>query len=176
MITYLGALTIGDVIPLAAQAGANGVLGINLAIPDIQARLAALASFAPTPSDFGVDVAIAQGIVASLEAAIAVGVSPPSISAQLAIVAGLVADLRAALDAINVHLSIVTDFLALLETGGVFAYRFNGAANALGGEFATELSAGFPGGGATDTTDALLFATTTPDTWTAMSAVFRIAP
>jgi hypothetical protein len=176
VITYLGSLTLGALIPKGAEAGAAAVAAIELALPDLQARLAALASFAPSPGNFAADIALAQGIVTSIEAAIAVGISPPSLDAQIAIVAALVAELEAALAAINAQLSIVTDFLALLDTGGVFAYAFSGNANALGGEFATELASGFPGGGATDPTNALLFATTTPATWSAMSTVFKVTP
>ena len=175
-VAYLGSLTLADALPGAAAAGAAGVAGIGLALPDLSARLSALASFAPIPSNFAADIALAQSIVVSIEAAITAGISPPSLDAQVAIVAGLVADLEAALSSINAQLSLVTDFLAILGTGGIFGYTYAGPANGLGGDFTTELASGFPGGGATDATNAILLATTTPATWTAMSAVFKVTP
>jgi len=175
-LTYLGSLSIGSLIPLGAAAGAAAVAAVQLSIPELKARLEALASFAPTPGSFAADISVAQSIIASIEAAIAVGLEAPSLDAQIAIVAALVAELRAALATIDAQLSVVTGFLALLETGGVFAYAYSGDADALGGALTTELASGFPGGGPTDPTNAIIYATTTPDTWTSMSAVFKVVP
>ena len=176
MITYLGSLSIGAAVPGAAALAAAGQAGINLALPDIQARLAALVQFTPQPVDFQAQLILAQQIVASIEAAIALGLAPPSIDAQLAIVAALVAELEAAIANVHAQLTIIVDIAALLGTAGVHAYAYSGRADDLGGEFAAELVGGFPGGGPTDSTNALLLATTSGATWTAMQGVFKTTP
>jgi hypothetical protein len=177
-LDYVGSLSIGGAIPGAATAAAAGAAGINLALPDIQARLAALVAFTPQQgSSFAAQLALAQQIVAGVQAAIALGLSPPSLSAQIAIVAGLVAALEQAVLAVHAQLDIVLDFQALLAAAGIHVYAFAGQADELGPALTGELAAGFPGGtGGNQATNALVLATTVPATWAAMSAVFKVTP
>lgn len=175
-VTSLGNITIGAAVPGALAASVAGQAGINLALPDIQARLTALASFAPSLGDFSADIALAGQIIASINAAITAGITPPSLSAQVSLVAALIADLEAAVLSINAQLSIVLDFAALLGTAGVHAYHYTGRADQLGAGMTSELSSGFPGGAAGDSTNALILGTTSGTTWTAMSDVFKVAP
>lgn len=175
-LDYLGSLTLATAV-VGAEVGATaGAAGINGALPDIAARLAALSSFAPVAGDFAADLALANSIVASLTAAISGGMTPPSIAAQIAIIEALIASLTATVAAVNANLTIVTDLLALLSTGGVFAYAYAGPANGLGAALTSELAGGFPGGAPTDATNALILATTAPATWTAMQALFKTTP
>ena len=172
-LTYLGSLTLAAALPGAAAGFAAGIDGISLALPDIQARLDALLAFSPQPISFTANVALAQQIVASLQLVISLGISPPDISAQIAIIASLVASLYATISLINARLSIVIDLSALLDAAGVFAYSYAGAADGLGPALTAELSAGFPGGtGGAQAANAIVLATTTPATWTAMQGVF----
>ncbi len=173
-VTYLGSLTTGAAIPGAAALAAAGTAGINLALPDIQARLSALLAFTPTPISLTANLAIAQQVVTSVTASLALGVTPPDISAQLAIVAALVAELTAAVASVNAQLEIIAGFD--MSASGVYAYSYAGQANQLGSEFSTELSGGFPGGTPTDATNAVLLATTAPGAWTALQTFLKTTP
>lgn len=175
-LAYLGSLTLSAAVPAGEACAVAGAAGINAALPDIAARLAALAAFSPSPPSFSADLALAGQIITSINAAIALGLTPPSLSAQLAIVAALVADLQAAVLAINAQLAIVVGFSSLLATGGVFGYAYTGAANGLGAALTTQLATGFPGGAPGDSSHALVLATTSGGTWTAMQSVFKTTP
>jgi len=175
-LVYLGSLSLAAAVPGAAAGVSAGIGGINGALPDIEARLAALSGFAPTPGNFAADLAVANSIVASITAGITAGLSPPSIGAQIAIIAALVAALEATVLAVSAQLDVVLDLQALLATAGVFSYAYAGQANALGSALSTELASGFPGGAGTDSTNALVLATTTPATWSAMSSLFKVTP
>lgn len=176
-VDYLGSLTLEAAIPGAAAAALAGEAGIGLALPDIQARLEALASFAPTPVDFSASIALAQSIIANIQAAAALGITPPSLDAQIAIVAGIVADLQAAVVSINAQLTIVVDFLNLLTAAGVHGYVYSGTVGNLGGELSVELAGGVPGGaGAGEACNALVLVTTSSGTWATMGQVFKTTP
>lgn len=136
------------------------------AYADLQARVTALLAFNPAPINFGAQLAIAVQMQESLQLAITLGLPVPSISAQIAIMAALVASLET-------QLAIILGLQNALTVAGVFAYAYEGRADALGPEFATELSSGFPGGGPADFTNALVLATVTPACWAAMQTVFK---
>lgn len=174
-LAYLGNVSLSVACPGVAAGFAAGIAGINLALPDIQARLDALAAFSPQVEiSFAANIAVAQSIAASLQAAITAGLSPPSLSAQIAIVAALVAALELAVGQINAQLTVLIDLSALLSAAGVFLYSYSGRADGLGPALASELAGGFPGGSASDDTNALVLATTTAATWTAMSGLFKV--
>jgi hypothetical protein len=175
-VTYCGELTISQATPGAATGVAAGVTGINAALPDIAARLAALQAFAPAPVSFTAQLALAQATLTGIQAGIAAGLTPPDISAQIAAVAALIAELLAAVTSINAQLTVLTDLQSLMAAAGVHVYAFAGQVNAAGGEIATELSGGLPGGGPTDAASALLLITTTGATWTAMQSFFKTSP
>jgi hypothetical protein len=175
-LAYLGGLTIGAALPGGASAAAAGELGINGALPDIQARITALAAFSPSLGNFTADLATAGQIIASINAALTGGITPPSLAAQLAAVAALVAELQAAALDVNAQLQIVLGFRALLATAGMHGYVYQGATNALGGALTDELATGFPGGGATAPAKVIVLGTTSDATWAAMSQVFKVAP
>jgi hypothetical protein len=175
-VTHLGSLTVGQAAPGGLALAAAGTAGIGLALPDLQARLTALASFAPSPPSITTDIALAQQIIASLQLALTVGIQPPSMDVQIAMVAALIATLSATIVSIDAQLSIIANLTNVLNTAGVHAYTFNGLANQLGPQMATELSGGFPGGSATDATNAVVLATTVAPAWAAMSAFFKTTP
>jgi hypothetical protein len=173
-LAFLGSLTLSVAVPGAASVASAGAAGINGALPDIESRLASLGDFTPAPISFAADLALAQSVVAGVTLAIATpGLTPPDISAQLAIIAALVASLEAQIGAVNAELGIVTDFLAVLATGGVFGYAYAGRADGIGSAISAELAGGFPGGTGADAANALVLATTTPATWGAMQTLFK---
>ena len=173
--SYVGSMSIGVAVPAGLSACVAGTAGINLALPDIEARLAALASFSPSLGSFAVDLELANQMIASINAAISVGITPPSISVQLALIAGLIADLSAQIVSINAQLSIIVDISGLLATAGLHVYSYRGAVGSFGGTFTTELSSGFPGGTILEDCNALVLATSSSVAWTAMQSVFKTA-
>lgn len=175
-LVYVGELSIGGAVPGAADAAIAGVAGINLALPDIQQRLAALLAWSPTPVSFTAQLALAQAMVSSVTASIALGLPVPSILAQIAIIGALIAELEAAIAAVAVQLGLITAFQVHLGAAGLHVYAYSGPANGLGGAVTVALAGGLPGGGPTDATNALVLATTIPATWTAMQAVFQTTP
>lgn len=175
-VDYLGSLSIGDAVPAGLAASVAGVAGINLALPDIQARIDSLLAFSPGAVDFAAQLALANQIVLGIQAAISGGLTPPSIAVQIAQIAALIAELLATVTAINVQLGIVVDFQALLGAAGVHGYAFDGDTDQLGPELTTELAGGVPGGGPTDHANAVVLVTTVPATWAAMAQVFKVTP
>lgn len=173
-VTYLGNLTLGETIPAALSLSVAGQAGINLALPDIQARLSALLAFNPQPVSFEAQLALAQSILASVEATIALGLPVPDISAQIAIVLAQIAALETAIAAINTQLEIILSFQTALSTAGIHAYSFTGQTSDMGAEIAAETSGGLPGGGPSDPTTALLLAATEPTAVTSMQTILLL--
>ena len=162
--TFIGELTIGDFVP--------GVFDALLAAEaDLEARIAALANFAVTVDlDLSGQLALALQIVASIEAAIALGLTAPSISAQIAAQVALTT-------ALQLQLELILELFDLFEAAGVWGYHYTGRADTLGSDMTTELSAGLPGGGGpSETVNALILITNVSATWTAMQQIFKTAP
>jgi hypothetical protein len=169
-ILSLGALSVGGAVPGASVAVSAGIAGINGALPDIAARLTALAAFAPSPVSFTAQIALASASLVSVNAAITAGLPVPDIAVQLATVAAVVADLAAAVAAVNAQLSVLAALQAPLAVGGVAAYAYDGAIGSLGSELGAAV-----GGGGTHS-NALALVTTDPTAWAAMSAVLKVTP
>lgn len=170
MITDLGSFTIGVAVPAAATANAGLLVVGNIAAPNVSAQIAALATFTPSVTiPFPDLLALAQSIIANIQAAIAA--IPPipviSLSAQVALAASITATLNAQLAAISAQLSLQATIAALLATGGVRILVFDGANDVFGSELATALGAG------TTHTNAIVLLTTSGATWTAMQASFK---
>ncbi len=169
-VTSVGSLSLAVALPGANAAAIAGAAGINAALPDIASRIAALAAFAPQPISFLANIVVAQGIITSLQAAIAGGISPPSISAQIALVAAQLAALELTAVGINASLTIVTDFISALAAAGIDVYAFDGARNVLGSELAAAV------GGSAVHANAIVLVTTNGATWSAMQSVFKTTP
>lgn len=174
--TYVGSLSIGEAVPGLNALGIAGSLGINLALPDIQARLAALLNFQVTPPSLSAQLALATQLVASLQAAIAIGITPPSIDAQLAIVAALIVDLQNAILSIQAQFNIILDIRGLLNAAGVHAYVYQGPVADMGSELTAELIHGPPGGGPSDSAQAIVLMTSLGPTWTALAQLLKVVP
>jgi hypothetical protein len=160
VLTPLGSVSIADMIPAP-------VIAINLALPDLQARLDAMLAFTPPAIDFAANLSLLAEIKASIEGAIALGITPPSIAAQLAIMAGLIRDL-------TLQLNAILAITGLFANAGIYAYAYDGAVNGLGPALTAELGAGLPGGLPSDHCNALVMVTSVAATWTGMSVVFKV--
>jgi hypothetical protein len=169
----LGSLSLAVAVPGAASANASLAISNGVAAPNVSAQISAVASFSPSVTpDFAAQLAMAEAIVANIEAAIAA--LPPipilSLSAQVDLALAVKADLLATLAIINAQVTIQAQIAALLAVAGVVAYAWDGANNALGPALTTEL-----GGGATHS-NALILYTTSGTTWTGMQSFFKTTP
>jgi len=162
-LTYIGNLTLAAAVPAPLAA-------LNLAIPDLQARISALVSFSPGAINLQTNLALAEQMVKDISLQISLGVVPPSIDEQITIVTNLLAELEALLAQIE---SIVNLFAA----AGVQAYAYDGTVGGFGAKVTSALSGGFPGGGGAGAhCNALVLATEIGATWTAMSGIFKVTP
>lgn len=162
-ITALGSITIGDSVP--------GTLDALLAASaDLNQRIAAYADFrvAVVPPSLAADIALCESLLVGLQLNFTLGIQPPSIALQFELMATALALLQA-------QLQIIKDLFGLFGTAGLHLYRYAGAVNAFGGELATELASGLPGGAGGDAANALVLITTIPATWAVMAQVFKVA-
>ena len=162
--TYLGGLTIGDLLP------GVGVPMLAL-MADLQARLTALLEFKPTLSiSFDDMLTINASIAASIEAALAIGLQPPTLSLQIQVVA----DLSLAL---QLQLELLLEFMKLLLVPSVHTWHYTGRADTLGSDMSTTLAGGLPGGaGPAENINALIIATGAADAWNALAQIFKTTP
>lgn len=161
-VTRIGSLSISGAAP-------SILANLALAVPNLEQQIGALGAFNPGAINFAADIQLAEGMLGSLKAGLAAGITPPSIELQIGLIAGLLAALKA-------QLALIAEFKDLLATAGVHAYAYSGPTNQFGPELTTELASGFPGGAPATPANALVLATTSGVTWSAMSQVFRVAP
>ena len=174
---YVGSLSVGVAMPGLTAGLMAGVAGINLALPDIQARLAALLAFSPQPASFAVSLELAQLTLTGITAAISLGLPVPDISAQIALILALIAALEAAISTINTQLSTIVALQGFLASAGLHAWHYSGAASGLGAAMTTALVAGVPSGsGAAANVDGLILVTEIAGTWASVSATMKVTP
>jgi len=169
-LVALGSMSIAVAVPAAAEANAALDVAIGIAAPNVTAQITAAASFTPSVSLSFLDmIAMAEQIIANIEAAIAA--IPPipvlDLDAQVNLALSVKADLEAMLLVVNAQLTIQLAIASLLATGGVVAYAWDGANDALGPALTTAL------GGATTHSNAIILYTTSGATWTAMQSFFK---
>jgi hypothetical protein len=172
-LVALGSLSLAVAVPGAAEANAALDVAIGIAAPNVTAQITAAADFSPSASLSLLDLlAMAESIVANIEAAIAA--IPPipvlDLSAQVTLAASIKVDLEAMLAVVDAQLTIQLAIGALLATGGVVAYAWDGPNDVLGPALTTEL------GGATTQSYAVILYTTSGVTWTAMQGLFKTTP
>jgi hypothetical protein len=162
MITYLGDMTVGALIPYtitvqAAVGGATAFLAQALA----SARLAA---------EFKIpDASKILKVKANAAAVLDMSVNIPKITAnittsanvKIALIAGLIAQLKALISGPT-------------ATAGVSAFVYNGPLSLMGSEIQTATGAGLPNGTVPySTANALVIVTTSSLTWSAISFFLR---
>jgi hypothetical protein len=162
---YIGELSLAAAVPgpmplllaaqaqLQAQVTATVAMQANVQIPNTLDQL----------------IAMAKQILANLEGMLLSGLEPPSINLQLAIIASTLA-------ALELQLAPFLAFGAVMATGGVFAYVYDGTTAGAGAEFTTALSGGFPGHSGADHCNMVVLGCVASATWTAMQTVFKTSP
>lgn len=168
MITDLGSLTLGVVVPGAASAAVAIDVACGIAAPNVSAQLEALASFTPSAGlSLAAQLSIAQSIVTNIQASIALGIEPPSLADQVAAAAAIIAQLQAQLVTVEAQAAIGVALAGLLATGGVRLLTYAGAVEDLGPEVAEWLGAD------PASCNALVLIATSGGTWAAMQGVFK---
>jgi hypothetical protein len=167
MITPLGTLGLSDAIPGADALAVAGSTGITLAIPTLQAQIAAFQSFNPQPFSFTVALQQAQLTVQSLELAISLGLPVPDIGAQIAAMLAQLNALLASLQLVNDQLAIIADYRAKLSAGTIEAYAYDGALDDTGSDFTAEFS------GRPEHANGLFLVATDPAAWASLSTILK---
>jgi len=171
-IANLGALTVGAAVPGCELAVTAGIAGITGALPDIQARIAALAAFTPVEVNFAADLAVAQATVAGIQLAITSGIPQPTIAAQIAIVSAQLAELQAQAVAVELQLDALVALVAPLAVAGLIGYAYDGDATSAGGEIGAAIVGDYPSGHV----DALVLVTSISGAWSALGQIVKVTP
>lgn len=167
-VSYEGSLTLGQAIPMAAQAQVTLGDTASGAVPDVQARVDGLLTLSvqPPPSLEELITGV-QATLAGLQAMLSVPLPDAGATADA------LADLQVQLGELNAGISFAASFGALLGTPGVHYYLFAGRADAFGAELGAQLSAGLPGGGPAEHIAGAVLLANDPATISAMQAVLR---
>lgn len=175
-LVYLGGLSVGDAIPGAALAVDAGIAGISPGLANLQAQVAALASWTPAPISFAAQITIATDLISSLNAAIGLGLTPPTMSEQIAMISAKISELTSITAGIEAQLAVLTGLQTPLGAAGVHGYAFDGDTDDLGSELDGELAGGVPGGSGSDHANAVVLITTIPATWAALGEIVKVEP
>jgi len=166
-LRYLGELSLGQAMPLAALVNAALVGAVGVGIGQLRAKLEGLArmqvALTVGPPTIAATIEGAIKTVARLEASI----GGPVITLQVAAIVALIGELTAQIGVLNAQLA-----LQFPLGGNVHLYSFDGRASELGPQLTSATAGGFPGGAPTDHANALVIATVEPATWLSMQAVF----
>lgn len=132
-LTVTGAVTLGAAIPVAASAALELDAGINVSLPEVQAKLDGLIALQGqltiTPPSLAASLSIAADLVTELTAAIALGV--PEAALDLSMVVAAIADLTATVGDLTASLSFAADLSALLGVGGIQMWTYAGTLSEL---------------------------------------------
>lgn len=156
MITYLGAFSVGGLMPQMLSL----VLGV---IPRIRGQLMGALRVSGKVAVKFPTLSARIAMINRLAASIAL--QKPTVKVNVAANANLVASLQA-------QLAIYDSLKLALGEAGVEAFLLDGTAENAGAEFNGAIGAGLPGGRGSDHIYALVFATRFPATFTAMTKVF----
>lgn len=135
MLTYLGSLTIGVVIPLFLTLELAIVAAFGPLLAELSAKLAGYLALGikigiKPPSLFA-NIDLAAKIAASLSAALAVGFVPPSIDFAATAILSLVAELKIKIGLLNAAFNLALQLGTLNATAGVHAFVYEGPISGL---------------------------------------------
>lgn len=170
---YLGQVTVGSAFPGGVQLAAAGSAGISAALPSLNEQLAALVAYVPAPIDFGAQLTALKAMIAAVETSIALGLPSPSVAVQVAQIGELIASLRGQIANVSAQLELIGRLQAAFGAGGVHLVRFDGKVGAMAAELGAVVGSA-PGLSPGDDGHAVLLATTTPATWTALAALLGV--
>jgi hypothetical protein len=169
MITDFGSITMGTAVPGAASASLAIQASCDIAAPNVDAQLTAVASFQPVAQvSYPNLLALAQLIVKHILDALAALLEPPDLTVQANFAQDAKVALTASLGAIQAQLAIALALDANLAAS-LRALAYSGPQNAMGSELAAAL-----GSGSADALAVILVATS-PAAQAALSAVFKVS-
>ncbi len=117
---------------------------LALVVPQLTAQLAGLvqlqASLVISPPTIAGSIALAQQLIASLQAAITL----PGASLNITAIAAAIAQLSALLGSLQAQVAAVASLNVSLGTPGVWAYSYEGTPALFGPDFAAEIGGGLP--------------------------------
>lgn len=159
--TYLGSLTLGGCVPLAALAQAELSASLAIQLPALEAQIAGIlavqASLTVSLPSLEASVAAAASLLASLQG--------PTVSIDLAAVAAVLAELQASLGALQASLAASAAIAVTLGTPGVYAWSYQGTAGTL-------VPGGLPDSGTETPVSGFVFAASDGGAQTALEACF----
>jgi hypothetical protein len=179
-LTYNGSVALAAAIPVAASLSAGVSIAAAMALPSVTLQITSLAqvaiSLGLSPPSLAANITALAQITASMTLAMAGGISPPGVGVDLQIAGNLVliAALEAQVMALDASLAIVASLNAAFGIGGIVVYHYNGSVSGLGPAIAAATGGGLSGGTANDNANALVLATTSSATWTAMGVALKV--
>jgi hypothetical protein len=176
--TYLGSLTLGQCVPLAAILAADVSASAALALPQIQGKLEgaikvqAALTLGGSPDLDGL-IQAATALLVKLNELLHSGL--PTIGLQLNLIVSLVAELTASLGAITAKIDFAAAVALILGTPGIEAYRYEGDAGSFVSVMSPEFTPGLRmGGGPSLPINAIVLVATDGGALAAMQKVFAI--
>ncbi len=173
-VDYLGSLTIGNSVPLAAALNANLDASLALVLPSLNARVAGLVQLSInlgiTAPSIVASLDVATKLLASLTSSVSLGL--PGVNFQVAAIANLLAQLELDLGALNVSAAFSVSAALTLGTAGCHAWAAVSTSAAIGGEIDDALAGGVPGADPSDSAFGWFFVGTLPSAITGMQATF----
>jgi hypothetical protein len=179
VVTPLGLLSLGVVLPLLGTAQLSITGSVNLSLPTVAGKLAAavrlnLALTAALPTaNVQAELDAAIQVANRLAARIAAGIAAPSVGLRASANVALMAELTAILGGLNAQLAFAAGLGSLALNGGIAGYAYVGTADTMGSGFGAVTGSGIVGGQGTDHVNALLLATSSSATWSAMGTVLK---
>lgn len=166
--TSLGEYTLGEVVPVALEATAAATLSLNAQLPQLQAKLAALAQLqanvALKPPNILATIQLLTTLIGSLQAAIAVGT--PSLTVDATALLAVIAEITTLIGSLSAQLGIVAGIEASLGGASVHLLKFDGTVSELA-------PGGVPGLSGSADVQALVQVAASSVAWDAMAAVFK---
>lgn len=164
-VRVIGEMSIARAIPLLATYDAGLSLAVGLALPEIEAQIAALVSISAALTVQPPSLAATAAGVASVAASISADPGAIVVTGQVAAIASALAGLRASLASLQAAAAVS------IPSATVSLYAYEGPTSAMGAELGSAVSATLPG---TGTARALCMATTSSAAWAALAATAEV--
>lgn len=177
IIRLFGTKSLGQCVPSALTAQAEGLASLQAQLGEISARINALAEaqahFTLNPPTLAGSLQTCGEILAGLAASIALGVPSIDASATANVVAEI-ADLTAELGSIQAKIEALVEIGVQLGAVGITIHGYRGRADRLGTAAGGEFVSGLPGGQPDDEMGSILLSTASPESLLALAAFFGV--
>lgn len=172
-VTHLGEKTVGQVcigIAIAVPALGAALTDLLSRIAGLQGQITknlSLIATPPNPADLAASLAAAAASVVTKIADIVAAIPGPLVQANLQLGADV-----AALTALKTTIeTAVTTLTGAISAGGIHVYSIDAVAASLGGEIATAVGGGLPGGLPNERVQGVMYLTRSPAALSALSTL-----